>query len=238
MAINYIAKKRYPIDWNAFRKELSSYRIMKSKILQHDYIEMWLAKLKEIESISDEQFDPHFDIHDICSEVLQFELDYDSNTFMLHFPVTPLENLIKAVCSPQMAEEWSLEDFVEPSPIVKWTTPEDKLPFNSTPIILAPLITGTYYKYLVVDGNHRVDYAVRHNSRSIKVYAVDAETVRRCFLDETVWGNSTTPIFALDCLLYSFHYELNRLAEYTTIEERTDEEALSHTFFNNGRLAI
>ena len=137
-----------------------------------------------------------------------------------------------------MASEWSLVDFTQPSPIVKWTKPEDVLPFNSTPIILIPLNSGEYYKRLVVDGNHRVDYAARHKFESIKAYDVSADTMRRCFLEESVRGNNSIPFFALDCLLYSFHYEFNRLAEYTTIEEHTDEEALSHIFFNTGCLDI
>lgn len=238
MAINYISHSKYSIDWNAFRNELSSYSILRSSELQQEYIDSWLEKLKRIESISDEQFDSYFNIHDICPEVLQFELDYNSNTFILHFPVTPLEKQIQNLATPDMASEWSLEDFTQPSSIVKWTKPEDKLPFNSAPIILIPLISGKYYNRIVVDGNHRVDYAVRHNFKSIKAYDVDAETMRICFLNRTVWGEDTTPIFALDCLLYSFHYELNRLAEYTTVEGHTDEEALSHIFFKTGCLGI
>lgn len=182
MPINYITQKIYSINYASLKTELQQFNIFHDKTYQSFYLERWMAKLEEADKKeSDDFFRPQYQLkyqQELLEapENFQTEIIYDSNIILLHFKVSRLLQYLKTegVTSAD-AEDIDVSAFSE-NRFINWT--ETEIGISKTdPIIMVPFPCGKSYRYLVIDGNHRISDAVKKGEKTIKSYSLGAETI-------------------------------------------------------------
>ena len=109
---------------------------------------------------------------------------------------------------------------------INWTATTDKVKIKIQPIIIVPLTVGVFYQWLVVDGNHRITYAIENKKKSVKAFSLDPNAL--------VEANMFSSGF--DKFLYIFQNEMIALASYIHREGYSDEEAFKLGFLCSGKV--
>ena len=155
--------------------------ILYDKQIQENYLRNWLLELQKCDRIPTTQLG-NPDGFQIClkhmceePETFQFPIHFDHVTLFLHFRIS----YINKICNSQytQGELVSLSEFQGPDKSICWTPVNNPVEQYATvlqPIIAVPYLNGIY-KWLVIDGNHRVTYAVKHSRKRIPTLFLRAD---------------------------------------------------------------
>jgi len=182
MPYDFIKMVPYTVDYSNLEYELHSLKpFLKNLSWNKKYIDDWIARLKKSESLtltqmSSKEERQHYLLARLEEpEVFQSTIYIGSNTFLLHFRISPLRQLLSE--APEVpTESIPISEFVNSTSIL-WNK-ETGLGCRplSEPIIAIPYPVGDY-RLLVVDGNHRLSMHIETNSSDISVCCVSGNTL-------------------------------------------------------------
>ena len=223
----------YRINYHALADELKSANIFASKSLQNRYIDEWIEVLKECDIAScqdfyDKDVRAHMEKENIeAPERFQVPIHYHSTSAFIHFRVSRIiEMLHYSKISTDFASDIDISDFSRDTSNICWTPATGAVPIKKEPILLAPLTIGRYYRWIVIDGNHRISDAICHNKGSIKGYYLDAGSL--------VENNMLCTAF--DKFLYIFQNEVTALASYRILKDIDDDSLYHLSYLHSGKV--
>lgn len=231
MPVNFMNGKVYTIDYETLRTELMDIStFLKNKQLQEMYISQWIEVLKKADENTCNSFTAPGNQKLIIKENLeaperfQTIVKYKSNDLLIHFRVSRMCQILKSSdSSNKMVESIDVREFTEREEM-NWTPTKDKVHIKSEPIIIAPFTIDRTYKFLVVDGNHRITDAIKKGKATVDSYVLDANWI--------VQGNLLCSQF--DKMLYIFQNEIVAIATWIKRDGMSEEEAIKEIYFSSG----
>lgn len=217
MPFNFNLMQSYTLDYNDFYNELKDKPILSDRYVQDLYLNRWFQELKYLDNFlvselnSKEAVLKAIDKIKEEPESFQFPIKFNCGTIYIHFRISYMNHLckgIKGVLEP-------IESFVGPKQFIYWS-PIDKNVANysnvSNPIIVVPYINDKYSE-LVIDGNHRLTYAVNYKKSFISTVFLSADNICRSL------GFSS----AFDANFYIFYNEIALYSRLTEMGYKTEE---------------
>lgn len=234
MPFDFLKLQPYSINYEILFNELKSAPILSSQNLKEQYLDIWKEALIESDKIVEEAFNTPVKVRKLQNRVLnKNETEIFQDTFYFgashvkvyfHYRVSAIVNCLMNINYNLQIEKLPLEEFSKPNSSIQWSeVPIDQsLGFNDSPIILAPFYNHPY-RYVVIDGNHRLSHAKKLKKHSIDCIFLAEQTL--------IENNFFTTIF--DKLIYIFYNELNHLANEKLIKQTPDDILLKKSFLND-----
>ncbi|WP_310605525.1 hypothetical protein [Anaerosporobacter sp.] len=233
MPVNMMTDKIYKVDYDAWNKEISAMPIFNNPDIQKMYIDKWMQELKEQDMLACNQYYDQKTRALILKEKaeapenFQLPILYKSNNMYIHFRVSRIIQMLEySQVSSDNALDIQIDEFKDLNRNINWTSTSDNVRVKSNPIIMAPLTLGKYYKWIVVDGNHRITDAISKRVKIIKAFCLDVNLL--------VQSNMFCTGF--DKLLYIFQNESVALATFINKDGYSDEDALKLSYFCSGNV--
>ena len=233
MPVDFMLDKIYNVDYMTWEEELLQMEVFNSRDIQKIYLDKWMEILKaQDDSVCKEYNNPKMKILLLkekteAPESFQIPIEYKSNSMFIHFRVSRLiQSIEQANISSDSASDIGIEEFTKVNRRINWTATTDKVKIKIQPIIIVPLTVGAFYQWLVVDGNHRITYAIENKKKSVKAFSLDPNAL--------VEANMFSSGF--DKFLYIFQNEMIALASYIHREGYSDEEAFKLGFLCSGKV--
>ena len=233
MPVDFMLDKIYNVDYMTWEEELLQMEVFNSRDIQKIYLDKWMEILKaQDDSVCKEYNNPKMKILLLkekteAPESFQIPIEYKSNSMFIHFRVSRLiQSIEQANISSDSASDIGIEEFTKVNRRINWTATTDKVKIKIQPIIIVPLTVGVFYQWLVVDGNHRITYAIENKKKSVKAFSLDPNAL--------VEANMFSSGF--DKFLYIFQNEMIALASYIHREGYSDEEAFKLGFLCSGKV--
>lgn len=228
-----MSDKIYNVDYMAWKEELLQMKVFNSQDIQKIYLDKWMEKLKSLDdSVCRDYYNPKIKMLMLkekteAPENFQIPIEYKSNSMFIHFRVSRLiQSIEQSNISSDSAIDVRIEEFTNVNRRINWTATADKVKIKTQPIIIVPLTVGEFYQWLVVDGNHRITYAIENKKKSVKAFFLDSNA-----LVEANMFNS-----GFDKFLYIFQNEMIALASYIHRDGYSDEEAFKLGFLCSGKV--
>lgn len=225
--------KQYQVDYDSMRSELSKLQIFHDKNLQQLYIDKWIEVLEEADSVSVKSFFAPQNAFLLVKErqeapeLFQTIVKMKSNDLLIHFRISRIIQAMQMVgISESNAEELNVEDFISKQQF-NWTQ-TDATNKRDDPILIVPFTLGKTYKYLVIDGNHRIATAIRNKQDKIKAIFLAPE-----FL---VNGNLFVSLF--DKMLYIFQNEIVWIGSFYNKNINDERYLITNSFLSNGQINV
>ena len=233
MPVDFMSDKIYNVDYMAWKEELLQMKVFNSQDIQKIYLDKWMEKLKSLDdSVCRDYYNPKIKMLMLkekteAPENFQIPIEYKSNSMFIHFRVSRLiQSIEQSNSSSDSAIDVRIEEFTNVNRRINWTATADKVKIKTQPIIIVPLTVGEFYQWLVVDGNHRITYAIENKKKSVKAFLLDSNA-----LVEANMFNS-----GFDKFLYIFQNEMIALASYIHRDGYSDEEAFKLGFLCSGKV--
>lgn len=233
MPVNMMTDKVYRIDYDAWGREINEIRIFNNPAIQKIYTDKWMQILKELDKqVCKDYYDLNIRTAMLkekaeAPENFQLPIYYETNNMYIQFRVSRILQLMKASgFSINDAINIDIKEFTDMHTDIKWTQTVDKVKIKTQPIIMAPLALDKYYKWIVIDGNHRITDAVAKGIKEIKAFCLDANSL----VQENMFCTS------FDKYLYIFQNESVALATLIQKEGYSEEEAFKLTYFYSGEV--
>ena len=233
MPVDFMLDKIYNVDYMTWEEELLQMEVFNSRDIQKIYLDKWMEILKaQDDSVCKEYNNPKMKILLLkekteAPESFQIPIEYKSNSMFIHFRVSRLiQSIEQSNISSDSAIDVRIEEFTNVNRRINWTATTDKVKIKIQPIIIVPLTVGAFYQWLVVDGNHRITYAIENKKKSVKAFSLDPNAL--------VEANMFSSGF--DKFLYIFQNEMIALASYIHREGYSDEEAFKLGFLCSGKV--
>lgn len=226
MPINMRTNKLYTINYDNWAKELYKITIFKDKNIQKRYVDTWIQKFRELDENSSnllnlESINLILKEKDEDTEIFQLPIWYGSNCIYIHFPVS---RIIKEIEDSEIYAndlcDININELKDKRRNIHWTQTEDQVDIKSQPILMAKMPIGEYYKWLVIDGNHRITDAISKGKKNIKAILINPYWM--------VENNLFCNIF--DKYLYIFQNEFEALAMCINNDGYSDEKALELSY--------
>lgn len=226
MPFDFMEYKTYSINYKNLFNEVNVNKIFKDKNIQVQYLNRWMDVLKEHDNILVNQLNTPEAILDYTikvqdePEIFQLPIMWSKNTIFLHFRIS-IANMItadylsKSILTP-------LDDFTKEDSDIYWSAVDSNVEGYSNankPILVVPYFNGKY-QYLVIDGNHRLTYRMRHNVRDVSVLIISEQSV----IDQQLFSSS------FDSMYYIFINEINHMGNETAKGECSDMELVQKSF--------
>ncbi len=228
--------KEYKIDYLKWKKEFSNLKILRNHDLQEEYLDNWMKALLKADKASVEFFSKPQNLLLMAKErieapeIFQKAIIYGFNTVYVHFRVSRIIQAIEeSGCAEENAKDVDLNIFTE-TKRVDWTETECHSGVKDNPIIMVPFIIGANVQFVVIDGNHRITYAVKKGKNKIRCHNLDPQSL----VDNKFFCTD------FDKLLYIFHNEVIWLGSNCAMINNTqdDEWFLANTYFKSGKVNI
>ena len=233
MPVDFMSDKIYNVDYMAWKEKLLQMKVFNSQDIQKIYLDKWMEKLKSLDdSVCRDYYNPKIKMFMLkekteAPENFQIPIEYKSNSVFIHFRVSRLiQSIEQSNISSDSAIDVRIEEFTNVNRRINWTATADKVKIKTQPIIIVPLTVGEFYQWLVVDGNHRITYAIENKKKSVKAFLLDSNS-----LVEANMFNS-----GFDKFLYIFQNEMIALASYIHRDGYSDEEAFKLGFLCSGKV--
>ncbi|MCO7125132.1 hypothetical protein NIE88_05000 [Sporolactobacillus shoreicorticis] len=230
MPFDYVNFRIYEIDYHKFFNEIKSKKILLDNKLQEIYLRRWVGKLRKHDEILKKQFSTKSLVEDYISkvqnerEIFQLPTNWGINKVLIHFRVSIANQLVKNYY-PQ-SQMIPITEFQGGNQSIYWTKvtgDTKKYAGSNNPIIVVPYFSNGYH-YLVIDGNHRITYKLKHNTQKIATLFISEYTV----IEEHLFSSS------FDELFYIFNNELVRFAS-ASIERNYSAEQLFNKSYLSGK---
>lgn len=233
MPVDYMSDKIYKIDYVAWKRELSQMPIFNSRKIQKSYLDKWIKILKTQDDLACKDYkEPRSKMlmskeRMEASEIFQIPIIYKTNTVYIDFRVS---------CIIQMMEQSEnlldntraidIKEFTDKNIRINWTPTIDIVEIKKLPIIMVPLTVDKFYKWLVIDGNHRITHAIEKKEKSIKALLLPPDVlIERDFFSTE-----------FDRFLYVFQNEMVALASYIHMYGYSDKQAIKLAYFYSGNV--
>lgn len=233
MPINMIKKEVYKIDYNSLSNELNAMKILNNPSIQNLYINKWIQTLKELDILACKDYsNPNVKSLMLKEELeapenFQLPIHYKSNNMYIHFRVSRLIQILEEFgIGNKDAQNIKIEDFTEKCSYINWTRTNNIVNISSQPIIMAPLTLGNYFRFVVIDGNHRITSYIERKEKIINSICVDANML--------VENNLFCTGF--DKYLYIFQNEAVALSTLVHKDGYSDKEALELAYFSSRKV--
>lgn len=228
MPVDFMSDKIYKVDYVAWKKELSQMPIFNSGEIQKLYLDKWIEILMAQDGFACKDYnEPTIKMLMLkekmeAPENFQIPVNYETNTMYIHFRVSRIIQMMEQLgVSLDNAIDVGIKEFIDKNTRINWTPTTDIVKIKKQPIIMVPLTVDKFYKWLVIDGNHRITHAIAKRENSVKAFSLEPNAL--------VEGNFFSTGF--DKFLYIFQNEMIALASYIHRDAYSDEEAIKLAYF-------
>lgn len=223
MPINYIQQSIYTLNYNQIYNTLNKNKIFSSVKTQKHYLNIWikLMKVEDKEICKNYQKYLYHSFNNLDNEVFQQSHDIDSNnTVLYHFNISSiLSNL-----PPYPTQQIPIKEFIDTNSCIYWTEPIEKHQTNNTiPVLLIPYLAGTYYRFLVIDGNHRIYNMIQSNMKFVPAHILSIHSV----IHSDLMLNNFEKVF------YMFQNEIVNFANEKYFNGAKDTDLLNQSFIRH-----
>ena len=233
MPVDFMSDKIYKVDYTAWKRELSKIPIFGSGEIQKLYLDKWMEILKAQDGLVCRDYNNRemqmFMLKEKMEapESFQIPINYETNNMFIHFRVSRIIQMVEqSGISLDTATKIDIKEFTDKNTRINWTPTTDRVKIKTQPIIIVPLTVGEFYRWLVIDGNHRITHAIAEREKSVKAFSLDPNAL--------VEGNLFSTGF--DKFLYIFQNEMIALASYIQREGYSDEDAIKLAYFCSGKV--
>ncbi len=211
MPFDFMKNKVYTINYDEIFNEIMEKKILSRVDIQTDYLRQWMLTLKKHDSILIKQFNSKKAIMDYLvkvqsePEIFQLPIHWKCGTTYLHFRATIANEIVKKFYS--QSAEIPMEEFEGETQCIHWTKVEgdiEEYAASTQPILAVPYFSGKN-NLLVIDGNHRLTYAVKHKFSHVRTLIISEQSV----IEFKIFSSS------FDMMLYIFNNELIRFGNRT-----------------------
>lgn len=226
MPFDFMKHKNYTIDYNRIFDEIMEQKILSDRDFQVQYLNQWINVLKYHDDILVKQFSNQQAIKEFIvkvqsePEIFQLPIHWKYDTVFLHFRVSIVNEISKGYYS--QSEEIPVEEFQGATQCIYWTKVEEDVESyagNNQPIIAVPYFNGMN-NLLIIDGNHRLTYAVKHNLPSVRTLIISEQSV----IEQQIFSSS------FDKMLYIFNNELVRFGNSVAEGNKNDFGMLQKSY--------
>lgn len=227
MPVNNMTNEVYEVNYEALYKEFMELKIYRDKRIHTSYVDKWIEILRKADAISCKDFlNPKnqklMQKEDFeAPEKFQTTLNYKSNQLFINFRVSRICQALELLDSDEKrVQDIDIKDFIDKK-LINWTSVRGITRVKSKPIIIVPFTIDKTYKMLVIDGNHRIENAIKTGQKTIKSYLLDANWL--------VQSNLFCTQF--DKMLYIFQNEVVAMGAYILRDGLSDEDAFKRSYF-------
>lgn len=232
MPYDFLKYHPYKIDYSNFQKNLMSAFLSPTTKLKIKYLSTWVDILENADSKVCVDFDESFnsDINYFPSlQFYQFKMSLfnDSrNCASIHFNIDNLEEKLLLELSSSENVIVEISEFAESDSAIKWDSIPNHENFafknNRLPILIVPFLLGQY-NYLVVDGNHRLSYAINNKQNLIKAIFISLSQITEPGLFMS----------RFDYYFYLFNYEIVDFCNKILNEKMVLDQLIESSFIKN-----
>ncbi|MCH5298109.1 MAG: hypothetical protein J1E85_10645 [Ruminococcus sp.] len=241
MPFNFDTMKKYELDYNILLQNLNDVviHIFNDKQLQQYYCHRWIEELKYADNYLCNQIknpnelkslvnainrEPHF-----YKQKIIFNSLNNSTDVYIFFRISHLINILRKSEESKRdknVQYLSLKYLNSKECKISWTYEDyDKnyVP-SEEPIIICEFM-DKYTSALVIDGNHRITYALNNNIENIKAYFVSPTTI--------IYNHILASKF--EELIYILKNEISLLYNVKKTQNYDDKKLASLSFLSNGK---
>ncbi|XZH53327.1 hypothetical protein ACSW8Q_17565 (plasmid) [Clostridium perfringens] len=227
MPFDFVANKKYKINYDSLFEEFNSQKILNNKVIQEKFLMLWFKYLREadellLKSIEEKENKiklKKLRISDV--EIFKQTIHYKNNIISMHFNVSKINSNI----SNEFKNSFQIFDgkkFLENDRNVHWTDVVlDKNYKPSNEPVLVVEFPCFNRRYLVIDGNHRISYAIKNN-KTVKVLGLSVINL----IDNEYFLSS------FDMLYYIMINELNYMYNETISKNIDATYIIQKSFLN------
>lgn len=230
MPFDFTTYKHYTINYVNFFNQLNSKKILNDSSIQTEYLLYWIKILNDDDKFITNQLSTQESIFYMRlqlqsqREVFQTEINNAGNKILLHFRVSYANEVIARY--KNKSQKIPVNEFVKRNSEFKWNPVSTNVDCYSTcndPIIIVPFF-NLQHKYLVIDGNHRLTYKVKHSIDEIEAIIISEHTV----IEFSLFSSG------FDKHLYIMNNEIDRMSYLTNYENANALNLIQKSYFKDG----
>lgn len=241
MPFDFIEMKKYELDYDILFHDLYTVvtHIYDNENLQKMYCERWIEELKFADQYLCNQLENANEFEHLLSalekepQIYQQKLIFNSGLKFteasIFFRITYLINILREsekTNKEKNIQYISLRYLNSEDCNIRWTHEHyDKNYIPSEEPIIICKYMDKCTNSLVIDGNHRITYALKNKIENIKAYFLSPKTL--------IYNNAMASKF--DELLYILKNEISLLYNEKTLKHYDDEKLTSLSFLSNGK---
>lgn len=227
--------KIYKIDYSAWSKEINANAmpIFNTLDIQKRYVNEWMKILDKQDMLackdySDPKMKAQMQKEKIeAPENFQLPINYKSNCMYIHFRVSRIIQMMQlSGITSDDASNTDITEFTDVNRNINWTVTSDNVEIKQQPVIMVPLVLDKYYKWVIIDGNHRITDAIKKKKETIKTICINSNSLVKSNMFCT----------GFDKCLYIFQNEMVALATLIQKDGYSEEAALKSSYFYSGKV--
>jgi len=229
MPFDFLNYRHYSINYSNLFNELNSQKFLSDENIQIQYLEKWMEALEYHDDIIKNELKTQESILKLRlklqsePEIFQLPVNHKNMDVLLHFRAS----IANGIFPKSEGQFIPLDEFVRKKSQFKWTPVEtnvDAYSNSKEPIIVVPFLNNQY-KYLVIDGNHRLTYKTKNNIDDIHALGISEQTVIEFSLFSSTF----------DKFYYIMFNELNHMANATHYKKANALQLIQKSYLRDGK---
>lgn len=233
MPFNFQQRKHYSIDYVSLFNELNSNKILNDEYIQCEYLKQWIKVLKDADRFIAEELKTKWGIKNLNlflesePEIFERTMTHKCGNIYIQFNASVANKITSDFEKHKKIQTIDLQDFTKENSKVDWTPVKEDV--NSyyaatSPIIMVPFLSGKY-RWIVIDGNHRLTYKMKNNISQVDAILISEQSV----IEKSVFPSG------FDKFYYIMHNELNRMKVETDTKNTNALELVQKSYLVDGK---